>query len=166
MKYENLFIRATRHGSQEPTEINLADALKLLGILDAANIAHFDLVAKDENGCEVSSQVDGEGVLSAGIDIEGVNEAGKVTGLVRVSLPSEGCPHIVTEVLCGDGDTEDLDHPVLVRVVDCVRDEGDKSLRKVYYDSDVVSATGFNTERDQSKLNASTVNEYTRSMKK
>ena len=42
MKFENLYIRATRHGSQEPTEINLADALKLLGILDAANIAHFD----------------------------------------------------------------------------------------------------------------------------
>ena len=89
MKFENLYIRATRHGSQEPTEINLADALKLLGILDAANIAHFDLVVKDENGCEIAAQVDGEGV----------NEAGEPTGFAHVALPSEDCPHIVTEIL-------------------------------------------------------------------
>lgn len=165
MRFENLFIRATRHGSQEATEINLADALKLLGILDAANIAHFDLVVKDENGCEIAAQVDGEGVLSDGINIEGVDETGKPTGFAHVTLPNEDCPHIVTEILWGDGDTEDLDHSVLVRSVDCVRGEGDKSLRKVYYDSDVVSATGFNTEEDQSSLTASTVDEYAR-MKK
>lgn len=99
MKFENLYIRATRHGSQEPTEINLGDALKLLGIVDAANIAHFDLVVKDENGCEIAAQVDGEGVLSDGINIEGVNEAGKPTGFAHVALPSEDCPHIVTEIL-------------------------------------------------------------------
>lgn len=99
MKYENLFIRATRHGSQEATEINLADALKLLGILDAANIAHFDLVVKDENGCEIAAQVDGEGILSDGINIEGVDETGKPTGFAHVTLPNEDCPHIVTEIL-------------------------------------------------------------------
>ena len=47
-----------------------------------------------------------------------------------------------------------------MRVPDCVRAEGDKSLRKVYFDKEVASATGFNTEEDQSKLNASTVDEY------
>lgn len=99
MKFENLYIRAIRHGSNEPTEINLADALKLLGIHDAANIAHFDLVVKDENGCEIAAQVDGEGVLSDGINIEGVNEAGEPTGFAHVTLPSEDCPHIVTEIL-------------------------------------------------------------------
>lgn len=99
MRFENLFIRATRHGSQEATEINLADALKLLGILDAANIAHFDFVVKDENGCEIGAQVDGESVLSDGINIEGVDKTGKPTGFAHVALPNEDCPHIVTEIL-------------------------------------------------------------------
>lgn len=62
-------------------------------------IAHFDLVVKDENGCEIAAQVDGEGVLSDGINIEGVNEAGEPTGFAHVTLPSEDCPHIVTEIL-------------------------------------------------------------------
>lgn len=99
MKFENLYVRATRHGHQEPTEINLADALKMLGILDTANIAHFDLVVKDENGCEIAAQVDGEGVLSDGINIEGVDETGEPNGFAHVALPSEDCPHIVTEIL-------------------------------------------------------------------
>lgn len=163
MDFENLYIRATRYSQQASTEINLADALKLLGILDVDNISHFDLVVKDKNGCEISAYVDGEGIFSDKIIVEGVNETGKGTGLACVSLPDKYCPYIATSVLCGDGDTEDLDRPVIVRVVDCVRIGGDKSRRVAYYDKDVVCAIGFDgKESNYTNLNAATEDEHVR----